>query len=292
MERFFSWWSGRIYHIFTGEKRQENFFQKLLTFHCVICWKFWFCMLALCFFALQFPWPIIGSRVVIRGRENVKNIQTENCLGVPNHGSLMSPPLAGLSWMLAGGAWSLYQVLKNPCKYFVWQTPNKKVMKDVFMLIGRMSPVIIVESDERGMPNDAGALRGIIKRGKKNTIITFVEGTRSGHAREPKIKTQSGVVIGYPFWGAGLLIYHNRPIVIPILIKGEREIWPDGAPLWTAVKNLLFSKKHLEIIFGKQMDISFIHERNKKIKTDEVKEIARVISERVVREIAAMDTTG
>ena len=289
MRIFFEWWRGRIQHIFIGKKRNEPFIQGILTANCVFWWKFWFAVAAIFYFLLKMPWPIIGRRIIIKGEENIRDLPAENCLCLPNHGSLLGPPLISFAWMLPGGMGSLVKVLKNPEKYFVWQTPNREVTKDMFMAVGGMAPQIVIHSDESGMPKDHVGLLALCRRLQTNRVVTFIEGTRSGHAREPKTKTKSGIEIGYPFRGVGLAIYYSRPLAIPVLIRGEEDIFPIGASIRSAVKNLLFSQKRLEVIFGSPMDISWVPVNNRKATSAENKEIARIISEKVVQEIAALD---
>lgn len=290
MRKFFAWWSYRVQHIFTAEKRQENFYHKIITVNCVFWWRFWFIFLWLGFLLLCLPLPAlrapipIARRVIVRGRTNLLKTTPKNRVVFPNHSSHLGPPL-----LFFAGFMPLSVI--NPQKYFPWQTPNKRIANDPALFLGRMSPLIWVDSDEHGLPRDAKALLAIVRRLKTNTVIVFIEGTRSYHAKEPKVKTSSGIDIGYPFLGGGALVYYSKPTAIPALIKGEDKIYPPSASLKHVVRELFLGRHSLEVIFGKPIDMSWVPRRDKKLKTQQIKEIARVISEMVVRKIAALDVT-
>lgn len=265
--------------------------QKFITFSCIQAWRVWILIVWAMFLFLRYT-PLIKG-VKVRGKKNVRKRRRNAAREIyaSRHPSLLEPALLPITI-------GMPEMIIWPSRYFPWQTPNKKIMKDPFLMFGRLSPLIPVGSDENGMPNDGSILPRILEKLEDHPFIIFPEGTRSEHGLEPRRVTASGAVISSPLWGIGLLIYKayknnkQQPLIVtPVFVRGAEYVFPIGKPPWVVVWNILF-RHRIEIIFGKQIDFSWFHEytnNERRVKKEERKELYHRISEQVMDAIIALD---
>lgn len=194
------------------------------------------------------------GKIKVRGIENVRKTAWENRLLLPNHPSFLEAGLIPLAAFMPA-------MIKDPAKNFPWQTPNENTIKNSKITFLEELPLIPLKTDEKGRPNDAMALRKIIRQLKESTFIIFPEGTRSFRADEPRIQTPSGITIGQARGGIGFLIWYARPTVIPVLVKHTDRVMPPRSP-WRILWRMWFH--HVEIIFGEPLDLSqFLNQKEK-----------------------------
>lgn len=216
------------------------------------------------------------GRIKVRGIENLHSTQWENRLILSNHPSMLDPiliPLIGFMPLM----------IHNIENRFPRQTPNGGFESNPHFSFLKRLPIIFLKTDERGKPNDAVALRKIIRELKKSTFIIFPEGTRSFHSDEPRVKTPSGVTIGQARGGIGFLIWHAHPTVIPVLVKGADRAMPPHKSPWFALWHLWFHR--VEIILGEPLDLSNVRQNGEKPTTQKFEEIGKT----VMASIAALD---
>lgn len=233
---------------------------KLKVFICAV----WFFILFL---------RVLG-RVKIRGIENLRSTAWENRLLLANHPSFIEPVLITLVGFMP-------KMVLDSRNHFPWHTPNSHFIEEFGLSFIKDIPFLVpLKTDKNGRPNDAGALRELIRRIKQNTFIIFPEGTRSFQSDEPRIKTVSGVEIGRARDGIGFLIAQARPTVVPILVRNADKVLPPhqsnslGRALLQIMRALMFYP--IEIIFGKPRDFSDFLANKTKIGRETYEELGRL----------------
>jgi len=196
----------------------------------------------------------ICKRIRVQGLQNLRATSWQNRLLLPNHPSMLDPVLVPM----VGFAPGMIFDLKNK---FPRQTPNGGFEHNSNFSFLKKLPVIFLKTDEHDRPNDAMAIRTIVRQLKKNIFIIFPEGTRSHRSDEPKTETASGIRIGKARNGMAFLIAFCRPTLIPVLVKGtDKVLLPSTTPNWRGLLQVLariwFHK--IEIVFGEPLDCSDI----------------------------------
>ena len=185
---------------------------------------------------------LLYLKVEVIGRENVPK-RTKGVLFASNHQTLID------SWFIG--------TLLKPFSYLIfspgilpWNAPEATnffktpVMRFIFSHL-KCLPVT------RGSVGKA-FFQQISKILKNANLLIFFEGTR----------TRNGL-INNAKPGIGRIIYENKPIVIPIRIKGFQEVMPVGSK-WHFFLKPFYGRKKVAVIYGSPIDFTDLLQQNRR----------------------------
>lgn len=225
----------------------------------------------------------VWGRIRVRGVEVLHETSEKNRLILVNHPSMLEP-------VLIPGVGFMPQIFQDPDRYFPWQTPNaaifEKIVRTCKLNFLKKFPMVLVKTDEVERPNDPAAVRKILRELKRRTFIVFPEGRMSKNSDQPHMHTHSGTVIGTPRLGIGFTIFHAKPAVIPVLVKGAEQVFTWEGSIWRAIKNIF--RCRVEITFGKPIDLSYIYMDTVRTREEKYREIG----EKVRDAMAKLDMDG
>lgn len=181
---------------------------------------------------------LVTGRLRVKGRKNLAKTGRRNRFLIPNHPSFMDPLLVPFALFIPSA-------MLLPWKYFPWQTPNEQFIKNARMPFLRWAHTIMIKTTESGQVRDPTAIGRISEALKTNTLIIFPEGTRSSRVKAVHCQTPSGITLGKPKIGIGVMAYQERPVVLPVLIKGAEKVLRPTSLFPN------FFRSRIEIIVGK-----------------------------------------
>ena len=201
---------------------------------------------------ITYPGLMIFNRLKVNGMEKLHRLPHHNVLFVSNHHTYFADVISFLhifcavSWGKKKGLgipfYLLYPFTK--VRYVAAETTMKKTfLARLFTLAGAITVKRTwnAESGEKRSGLETGDTRNISKALQNNWVITFPQGTTTPFAPGRK--------------GTAFIIKHERPVVVPIVIKGFSS---------TFSKNGLKIKKWfspLEITFKDPLEINFENSR-------------------------------
>ena len=196
----------------------------------------------------SYPGLVIVNKLKITGTEHLKNLPRQNVLFVSNHQTYFADVITFLhifcavKWGKVNRLGVPYYLL-NPFTRVNYvaaeQTMNGSWISRLFTLAGALTVKRTWNSEakENRKGLDPSDTRKITRALDKNWVITFPQGTTKPFAPGRK--------------GTALIIKHNKPIVIPVVING----------FWRAFnkKGLKFKKKGvtLTVRFKAPLDIDY-----------------------------------